>query len=226
MPSTVQNVAWIHNFNPKYSPAQCLQFLDRVHRMCVQQEIDQFLKIDSTTGMPPYLTTQANQYVYDCPTDCRKTSKIAVEARDLGYISSYYAYRTMENYRYEEFQMFGKTYYRLPYIHSRDATYDQPAQVIFGGKYNPAPSDQLYWHFYWVKANPLETMDDQMQLPEELHDDICTAIAQYMASQDYGSTGQDQLFIANCMKNVRNKMNKGALGRIGRTPWRMEFRDF
>ena len=227
MPSTAQNVAWINQRNPKYSPSQILEFLNEIHLHCVHQEIDQFRKIDSTTGMPPNFPTVADQYVYTAPADCRKIAGLFILSRDLGYISSYYAlWRTMENYRFEEIRIFGKTYYKLPYIEQRDATYNQPSQLIFGGQYNPPTSTDHYFLLYWIKANQILEVTDELQLPEECHYPLRKAVSAYLATQDYGETSIDDVLIDKCKKIVRNTMNKGANGRVSRTPWTMENRDW
>jgi hypothetical protein len=228
MPTTRQNVAWIHDRNPKYSPAQILEFLNEIHKICYNQDIDQFLAKDTATGMPPFLVTTDSVYTYDCPDDCRKTSKIFVSSRDYGYVRSYYINRTIESTRFEEIFWNGKRWYCLPYVTQTDALRDASilATVTFGGNFNPGTTSTKYYHLYWKLANDLTTIDDEMQLPEELHFSIRKAISAYMATEDYGETAADEAAIERCKRMVRNKLNKGANGRVGRTNWRLEYRDF
>lgn len=228
MPTTRQNVEWIHRRNPKYSPAEILEFLNEVHKICVHQDIDQFLYWNPTTGMPPYLVTTLGTYTYDCPANCRKTSKVFVSSRDYGYVRSYYINRTVEDTRFEEFMWVGKRYYALPYISQNDAipASSTLAEVTFGGGFDPGDNATKYYHLYWKLADDIETLDDEMVLPDELHFSLRKAISAYMATEDYGETAQDEAAIERCKRIVRNTLNKGANGRVGRTHWRPEYRDF
>ena len=228
MPSTNQIVEWIHVRNPKYSPTQILEFLNEIHRMCVSQEIDEFLYIDPATGMPPHLVTQKGVFTYNCPANCRKTSKLFIESRNHGLVRSYYLVRPIENARYKEFQWCGKWFYEVPYISQRDAIPDAGvlATVTFGGEEDPGDHSKKFHHLYWILPNEIESLDDELQLPPQTHFYIMKAVSSYMATEDYGETAQDQAVIEQCTRKVRNIMSKGANGRVGRTLWRPEYRDF
>jgi hypothetical protein len=199
---------------------------------CVEQELDQFVYIDPATGRPPYITTTKGQYVYNAPDNCRKTWMVAVDLiTDYDYWRYYSSTTMLRTAASQEQDWCGKTYIKLPYITQRDRldASNTPAQVIFGGAHNSlinsvSSLNKLY-HFYWIKANPIETLDDEMQIPDNLHYEIRRAISAYMSTEDYGQSSADENAIEMCVKSVRNKLSRGAKGRIGRTRFQIEDRD-
>jgi hypothetical protein len=225
MPTTAQNVAWLHLRNPKYSAAQILEFLNEVHMNCVHQEIDYFTYRDPTTGLPPYLVTTAGVYTYDCPDNCRKTSKVFLHG-EKGWRGGYHYHLERSREHGDEFMFDNRFYTSLPNIIQRDAYADVLATVTFGGHYDPGTHSNRYHHLYYIKANQILTIDDQMQLPDELHFGIRKAISAYMATEDYGESSQDESTMMRIAKDVRNKLGRGASGFPTKTLWRPENRDY
>ena len=233
MPTTRENVAEIHRRNPKYSVTEILGFLNEVHMRCVEQELDQFVYIDPVTGRPPYLVTTPGQYVYNAPDNCRKTWMIAIDIiSNYDYLRYYSSTNILQTIASQEQDWCGKTYLKLPYITQRDRLDGAavPAQVIFGGAHHSIIDgvnalNKLH-HFYWIKANPIETIDDEMQIPDNLHFEIRRAISAYMSTEDYGESGSDENMIELCVKKIRNKLARGAKGRIGQTKFQLQDRDF
>lgn len=232
MPTTRQNVAWVHDRNPKYSAQQILEFLNEVHMQCVHQELEQFYYRDPTTGMPPFLSTQEGVYTYNCPSNCRKTDKIFLEQTDLFYQSpfydTYFGQRGLNRNRNVEFWWNGQPYFALPGVSQTDALVSAGvlATVTFGAGFDPGTYASTYYHLYWIKANEITTLDDEMQLPDELHFYIRKAISAYMATEDYGETTQDEQTIERIKKLVRDHLTRGAKARVSRTPVKLTDRDY
>jgi len=226
MPTTRDNVAWIHRRNPKYSPTEILEILNEVHQRCVEQEIDAFLYKDPSTGMPPFLQTQAGVFVYDCPANCRKTSKVAILKSSKEFIYNDTLSRGIFNY--QEFEWCGKTYLNIPYINQSDALPDNNvlATVTFGSLKNPGDTTDKYYHFYWIKANPIEVLEDEMQLPPSTHFMVRNAICAQISAEDYGNSQENFAIIDKLVRDVKNALSSGANGRIGSPQTNRRLRDF
>lgn len=232
MPTTRENVAFIHQRNPKYSPAEILEILNEVHLRCVEQDLDQFLYIDPLTGMPPYLITHTGVHVYDAPENCRKTAKIAVHA-SAGLLDTgeyrYYSRHDWENFlEGDMFKWCGREFYKVAAVTQVDALEgaEIAAKIIFGSRHNPGETTHKYHHFYWIKANQLLDLDDQMQLPDSLHFMIRRAVSAYMSTEDYGESNTDEQAIQKILKDVRYLLSSGASGRPTTVAMRIEDRDF
>ena len=225
MPTTAENVSWLHTRNSRYSPQQIREFLNEVHMNCVHQEIDYFICRDPATGMPPFLPTVKGVYTYTCPANCRKTSKIFTKG-SRGY-QGYFRYHHRHDVG-DEFMYDNKLYSSLPNIKQTDALISAGtlATVTFGGDFDPGTHTDRYHHLYWIKANPILTNDDQMQLPDELHFGIRKAIAAYMATENYGESTQDEATLQRIAKEVRYKLNRGATGASTKRLWQPEYRDY
>ncbi len=233
MPTTRENVAEIHRRNPKYSPTEILGFLNEVHMRCVEQELDQFLYIDPTTGRPPYITTTPGQYVYNAPSNCRKTWMVCLSLiSNYDYLRYYTSTYILQTITTNEVEWCGRSYLKLPYITQRDSlgAAGVPAQIIFGGAHseliNSSNATNKLHHFYWIKANPILGLDDEMQIPDNLHFEIRRAISAYMSTEDYGQSSADENMIETCVARIREKLSRGARGRITRVKFQLQDRDF
>jgi hypothetical protein len=203
-------VALIHRRNPKYTPTEILEMINEVHQRCVEQELDAFLYKDPTTGMPPFLETFDSVYVYNCPENCRKTSKIASLCSESGYQRN--TYRQSE----EVFEWCGRRFFKISGIDQACAIpdNDQLATVTFGGLNNPGNTTSTYYHFYWIKANQIESLSDQLQIPPITHSyNFIDAVCDLIATEDYGK-GQD--IIKQLVVNVAKSFSSAANGRTGK----------
>ena len=228
MPTTRQNVEWIKDRNPKYSSEQILNVLDEVHYRVRSLNIDYNYYLDPTTGMPPYLATTEDVYSYDCPDNCRKTSRIFVwKDRLRGHGNPFYS-RTldMEGGNSEIFNWRGREYLSLNYIHQQDKTLRDYAKVIFGAEFNPGTTTDKYFHLYWTVHERIETVDDEMEIPEEHSFEIRQAVASILSTEDYGETGFDNQILDNMARKIGNGLTAGMPRTVTRTPWRREYRDF
>lgn len=217
MSTTAQNVTRIESAVQGFSRPQILAAMDELQVEVYEQRCDQTLKIDPATGYPPYLTTVNNQLHYDCPSDCWQTAAIFSEEplrkyrsnADWGLSRTYY------------FQNRG--YHRIE-VTSRDATEDQVATVTF--RENPGATTEKYYHAYWIKPTTLDTEQVQLTLPPRLHRKFRQAVIAILQGENYGQTGFDDAVIDKAARAIRNELNRGAQGRLGRTPIRQENLDY
>lgn len=227
---TREIVSWIHRRNPKYSPTEILEILNQVHQRCVEQEWDQFLYRDPSTGMPPFLTTVSGQFAYDCPVNCRKTSKLAILI--MNHDPRPFHHYPISNQPFAEHYQFnwaGRKFLELPYVYQYDANPEAGVlgKVYFGGKYDPGNTTNKYYHFFWVKANPILTLDDELQISDSnVHYMIMEAISAQISSEDYGASAENFAIIKKLIVDVGKSLNSGADGRRGLSLTARHLRDF
>jgi len=227
MPTTRQNVDWIKDRNSKYSPEQILEVLDEVHYRVRSLNIDYNYYLDSTTGMPPYLVTTNEKYSYDCPDNCRKTSRIFCWKERVGGQNPFYS-RVFDNQNgnADLFNWRGREYIGLNCITQQDKTLRANAKVFFGAEYNPGDTTEKYFHLYWVVPQRIESVEDEMEIPEEFSFEIRQGVNSILSTEDYGETGFDDQVLDRIAKKIANGLEAGAPRKYSRTPWRREYRDF
>lgn len=230
MATTRELISWIHRRNPKYSPTEILEILNEVHQRCVEQEIDQFLYRDPTTGMPPFLTTVKGQYVYDCSLNCRKTSKLAILIRNRDP-RPFHHYPLLSHpfSDYPRFSWAGKDFLEIPFVYQIDANpeLNKLATVSFGAKYDPGDTTEKYYHFFWIKANQILTLNDNLQISDaNIHFMIREAISAQISSEDYGATAENFAIIKKLIIDVSKALNSGADGHYGYSMTSKYLRDF
>ena len=217
-------VSLLHRRNPKYTPTEILAIVNDIHYKCVSQEIDAFIYLNSTTGMPPFLATTASTYTYDCPSNCRKTSKLGILKND--YDPQYNGALDKLTLRFREFKWGGDWFYEIPNIIQSDAVPQSStlAKVIFSSNLDPGTSTEKYYHFYWILPDTISDLEDQLQIPTETHFDFLNAISACLAMEDYGSMDAFNV-IERLKRDIRNRLAKGA-GRHGEPQTPKWLRDF
>lgn len=228
MPTTRQNVSWIKDRNPKYSPEQILSILDEVHYRIRSLNIDYNYYLDSTTGMPPFLATIDGVYSYDCPDNCRKTSHIFCWRENNSYPGKSY-YGSGRHFRQDNSEIFnwrGREFLSLNYTQQQDKTLRQNAKVIFGSEYNPGTTTDKYYHLYWVVPARIEDVEDELEIPEEFSFEIREAVSAILSTEDYGETGFDDSVLAKAALRISNGLSAGSMRRPTNPTWKREYRDF
>jgi len=215
MPTTAQNVSRIEAaLGYTYSRQQILDVMNEMQGLVYAQRTDQTLKFDPTTGMPPYLVTVNNQLQYNCPTDCWMTAAVFSEGPVRDYpnnsISNTYCWQN-------------KGYYS-EIISSTMRTEDALAVVRF--KENPGTTTTKFYHAYWVTAAELSDESIELVLPAHVHFVFRKAVIQVFRDENYGQVGMDLDFVENAAAKIRKELNRGAQGRIGKTPIRQEYLDY
>lgn len=216
MGTTEYNVDMINRRCQKETPEMILQILDEVQKIVYSQDCLQTLKITST-GMPPFIATQQGVYEYECPADCRNTSSIFTSStprtfnrqRPVGPRRNYY-FRA-------------KGYYLLS-AESRPATIEEPAKIYF--QEDPGTTNDSYYHLYYIKPVTLLTIDTQLTLPEETHYLLREAVISMITSDEYGKSQFDEAIMAKVARKIRNSLNKGYFGGIGKTPVPEEYQEY
>jgi hypothetical protein len=215
MPTTTYNIDRIIERVPEKSREAIRDTLDEIQLIVYSQDCLQTQKVLST-GMPPFITTVANTYEYDCPSDCRRTACVfSVEvpmtksrSRPIGPRREYY-FRN-------------RGYYQVP-VNSRDATYENAAKLFFQD--NPGDTTSVYYHLYYIKPTRITSEEIQLTLPEETHYLLRKAVCSLFTTEDYGESGFDDDVIEKVARKIRNSLNRGYQSNVGMTPIPEEYQD-
>jgi len=214
MPTTRQNIGFLKDLLPNYSREQILARYNEVHRIVYSSDSEQFIYIDPSTGLPPYLATTAGVYSYTAPSNCRRT--LFVYTRDQQY-------RNLSRQRpigpRREYYFSNRGYHEVP-VRTVDRTAGTDPTVIF--EQDPGTSTDKYLHLYTIEPNEIETLEDELQIPEHLHYLVRDIVVQMFASEEYGVTERKHVDLERGFRKIRSEMNRGAQARLSRTPWREE----
>jgi len=148
MPSTRQNITLIHKKIADYSREEIREAISEFHYEVLTQNNLQRVKIDPSTGFPPYLVTTAGTYQYDCPSDCYQTAAVFAEESVRRVTGN--RPNAMEKTYY-----FSQRYYFGIRINSRDALSDTAATVTFID--DPGTTTEKYYHHYYIKPPAITT---------------------------------------------------------------------
>jgi len=217
MPSLAVNVTMMKRANSNYSREEILAAINEMVEIVYDQDMEQVIKIDSATGLPPFIVTSAGVYEYDCPSDCRRTARIFTETIS-GYSTS--ARRSP----WGEYVYQGKSYYRVP-IRSYDAdVQDTLAKVVF--ETDPGATTEVYYHQYYTKHVELTDESQSILLPSKVHYLVRRGALALLAGEDYGESGHGINMVDDVARRIRNTMNSGAQARSGMTHWQPEQRNY
>lgn len=212
MPTTEYNVDMIARRCSKETPEMILQILDEIQMIVYSQNCLQTLRLTST-GMPPFISTQQGVYEYTCPAECRSTSAIFTASTP----------RTFNRQRpvgpRREYYFRNKGYYLLS-AESRDAE----GKIYF--QEDPGTTTNQYYHLYHIKAIPLTNIDVQLTLPDEVHYLLRDAVISMITSDEYGKSNFDEAIFEKVARKIRNKLNNGYFGGLGKTPIPEEYQEF
>ena len=222
MPSTASMISKLERAVSNYSRIQLLDALNEVLTIVYSENMAQTYAIDTTTGQPPLLTTVAGTFEYDLPADCRELVAVVV---DNGYpaVSGGDGYGASRINVGNDLIAFNRSWKVIPAT-SISATYSDVATVTFTN--DPGDTTTVYYLLYHKKPSALDTEDDEIPLPEELHYLLRQAVLAMLNTENYGQTGFDNQVFDSAIKTIRNRMNRGSQSRIGRTGVRIEDMNF
>jgi len=216
MPTTSYNITMIKSACGAFSRAQILEVLNEVQMIVFNENTMRVEKIDTATGMPPYLATVQGTRHYSCPADCRETGAIFVLNPHTGYQP------TQDKGGYAEYIWRTNRYYKVA-AHQQSATIGQLATVTFVD--DPGTTTDKYYHNYFIKHTNLTAETQQLIIPEEVHYILRDGVIQMLKGELY-SSGMGKIGpIEQIAHRIRNKLNKGTHARPGRTPIRDVDRD-
>lgn len=136
-----------------------LSIVDEVNRLMIGADIDHMIYVDSSTGMPPYLTTTDGTYQYDCPSNCRKVSSVFIDGSDR--------YETYDEYgAYQRTFWRGKEFYEVP-VTSRRRGLSSYATITF--RTNPGTTTDRYYLKYWIEPTSITSVNVQIDVPPDFH---------------------------------------------------------
>lgn len=216
MPTTSYNITMIKNACGSFSREQILEVLNELQMVVFSENTMRVEKIDTATGMPPFLATVAGIRHYTCPSDCRETAAIFVQNPKEGYSP------TQDKGLFTEYIWRTNNFYRVA-AHQQSATINQSATVTFID--DPGATTDKYYHNYLIKHTNLTSEKQQLLLPEEVHYVMRDGVIQMLRGELYSSGLGNIQPIDEIAKRIRNKLNKGSHARVGRTQVRMEDRD-
>jgi len=218
MPSTEYNVSRIVERITNYSRAQVLEVLNEVQLIVYSQDVEQTLYLDPATGLPPFITTTAGVFHYDCPVNCRRTAQVFSRSLNNTYSRSRPVGPRKEYY-------FMSKGYHLIAVSSRDAL---PGGVLATIDFQEDPGDSTdkYYHLFYILPTELTSEDIQLTIPEELHYDMRRAVFAMLSTENYGENGYDGQIMDMLSRKIRNKLNGGAQADIGKTNIREEYQEF
>lgn len=137
-----------------------LPIINEVNNVMMSGNTDHAIQIDSTTGRYPYLDTTAGTLQYDCPDDCRKVASVMVEAS-----RQYENHNT--NFAYSRERVWGIDFYVVSNVMSRLRTLATNATVTFPA--DPGDTSDYYYLKYWVEPTNIQSINQQVDVPEEFH---------------------------------------------------------
>lgn len=223
MPSTASMVDRIQRAVSNYSRPQIIDAMNEVLKIVYSQPAAQMQAIDPTTGQPPFLATTAGQYTYDLPDDCRECVAAVIDTGVLasGSTTTHYGLPVFSDAK--TLIAFNRLWRVIPAT-SIAATYDEPATITFTD--DPGTTTDNINIVYFKKAPEIETQDDPVPLPENLHYLMRQATLAMLSTENYGETGFNNQVLENTVVKIRTEMNRGTQARVGKTPVQVQDMNF
>ena len=211
MPTTAENITLLQRRVPNYSRAEILATLSEIYEEVYSSNTSDTYYIDTSTGMPPYLATTNGIYTYNCPANCRETSRIFATEMPRTYS------RTRPIGPRREYYFRDKGYYDIPISKTTPIRPDGTLATVTLYD-NPGTTTAQYYHLYYVTVTPLTTEAVEMLLPEQTHRQLRRAVMASLRAEDYGETGSEEAVIKDAFRKIRGILNRGAQGYINKTP--------
>jgi hypothetical protein len=203
-----------------YSRPQILDTLNEVLTIVYSENMAQTIAIDAATGQPPTLDTIEGTFEYDLPLDCRELEAVIVDTGSTSNAGNYGVpvFGTNNN-----IVLFNKEWVQIPAT-SISLNGAGGATVTF--TQDPGTTTDYYSLFYYKAPPEIETEDDEIPLPNELHYLLRQAVLAMLNTENYGQTGFDNSVFENVIKQIRNRMNRGTQAKVTHTPVRLQDMNF
>jgi len=216
--TTSQMITLLKKKASTYDREDLLSLINDVQNFLFSRDCAQFLYKDPDTGLPPLLTTTGVRFYSfpegTYPVDVRSTSAILArsEIRDYGYGG-----------RWEGYYFANTEFYQVP-VTSNDKTPAAPASVTFLGD-GVSSSREIYHLFY---RNPAQLVSEsvQLEIPSNYHLQVRKCVLKLIEDEEYGRDDAWEYIENVVAKRIWYQMNRGAQGRLGRTLYQPEFRDY
>ena len=140
-------------------------YLNIVHRILCTVPADQLMIIDESTGLLPSLNTIANIFSYELPSNVNFVSMVLIEVGDNSFIINLrqqdYGRTTRSSQRpFEEVEVSGVRYLRIPYVRSYPVTENSVAKIVFTE--DPGTVNDIYR--YQAYRMPNDIVSDTIEL--------------------------------------------------------------
>jgi hypothetical protein len=210
-------VTWVQRRIGNYSVDEILEVVNEIQELVYNQNTLQTQYLDSSTGMPPYITTQNNVYEYDCPSTCRETAAVFSTTLPSNYS------RIVPAPGRKTYYFRGRGFHQLA-VESRSAIPGSVAKLIF--RFNPGATTTTYYHLYYLKATEITDISQNLLLPSHTHIYLRKAVQSIFRTGQFGESGTDLQVLELVAKKIRQQLNRGLHAGAGSTPIREEFQEY
>jgi len=222
MPSTKQVVSWIKEDARGWNRDGAhgiLPILNECQNILAQNEAEQMLSYDSSTGSFPLITTQAGVYEYDMPATVWRVNEVLAE-----YIAyQEYGLSWMSNIAMgsnilppnQRKSYMGRDFLRIQNVRTVDARYGTNAKVIFN--YDPGATSTIYYYRGYTKPVQLTSESIQLTIPEKFHlSHVVPATIKLIEGFQNHTWDKTMAFIEEKYKpDIIKELNKGEQGTYG-----------
>jgi len=221
MASTSQIIDWVKQDAPGWNRTGVhgiLPILNEAHNILAQNETEQMVAYDASTGRFPLLTTTAGTYQYDMPSDIWRVNEVLVEASSYNEYDLNYSLNVISGTNSKKFYQRkwyrGKEYIRITGIKTIDARRGQNCKVIFD--FDPGTGSLFYYRGY-LKPTQITSERIELIIPEKFHlSHVVPAVIKLIEGFQNHTWDKSLAFIEEKYKrDIINEMNKGEQGEDG-----------
>jgi len=213
MPSTKQLARWLQQNSNGWTiegVRGVVPLINEAQNMLMQAESEQTLAFDSSTGNFPAFDTEDGVFEYEMPANIWRVSKVVVDARnpiDLGtYLNDEYGLYSNWLPNIDRMHFSGREYVRIPFIKTRDRTFDSPCRVLFTE--NPTELEGVYMYRGYLLPTQITSVRINPSLPDSngLHMRTLLPAAQKLIEAFQTNNWEDALmYIEKELKPIAQK---------------------
>lgn len=223
MPTTQQNITWIQlqaNGWNRDGARGILPLYNEAQNLLMQQESEQTIQVDPTTGDLPLLTTVgAPTYSYTVPLTIWRVSKILIATPvqndyDL-YILTNYGFDINLQYPIEYFYFAGRKYLRFQQVRTFDKVGTNACRIVF--TVDPGAASDIFRYVAHELPTQITSEAIQATIPDRLHQSYLNAATlELISAFQTGNHIKARQYIEHELKpQMWQHMNEGEQGSSG-----------
>lgn len=227
MPTTKQVVEWIklsaNGWNISGTRG-ILPMLNAVQNLMLEEETEQTVSYDSSTGKFPSFDTQSGVYEYDIPSVWRLSDVLIKYEDSYNYnLKTHYGDYSEDDPRLQMVTYQSKRYLRIKDCRTIDKTIEDSAKIIFSN--DPGDTSDYFFYRGYAPPNQITSVSIQLRIPEKYHlPYVVPATIKFIeAFQSGGWAEAVDIIMEKYVLPVRLQMNQGFQGDIPNT---ITIRDF